>query len=336
MGRSTDEMRYSLFSVNDHYPDRERSLAELYRQVTDQAVEAESLGFDTFFCAEHHFHEYGAVPDPAVLLAGMAQKTESLRLGTAISVLTFHDPRTVAERYAMLDLVSGGRVVLGVGSGYLKHEFEGFGIDPAEKRDRFDEALTVVQRLLAGERVTHQGRFFNLEEVALNVHPQKPLPFYVAVLRKEAAWHVGRAGHHIMCVPYASLDHFNELEPLVQSFQEGCSEGGHDGNAIFTFHAHVAETDEQAREQAQDAFDLYVATRLYARQQVYDDILTSGLALFGSVETVAEKVITLHKMGLRHVSLLNNFGLMDPKHVSQSMRLFAQEVMPRVRQALTV
>jgi alkanesulfonate monooxygenase SsuD/methylene tetrahydromethanopterin reductase-like flavin-dependent oxidoreductase (luciferase family) len=141
-------MRYSVFSVNDHHPRLARTVPQLYAQVMHQCELAESLGYDTFFCAEHHFHEYGVVPDPAVMLAALAQRTARIRLGTAISILTFHDPRHIAESYAMVDLMSGGRLVLGVGSGYLPHEFVGYGQDAKDKRDRFNENLVVVKRLL--------------------------------------------------------------------------------------------------------------------------------------------------------------------------------------------
>src|SRR5512140_293296 len=96
-------MRYSIFSVNDHHPRLPRTIPQLYAQVMRQCELGEELGYDTFFCAEHHFHEYGGVPDPAVMLAALSQRTRRIRLGTAISILTFHDPRRNAERYAMLD-----------------------------------------------------------------------------------------------------------------------------------------------------------------------------------------------------------------------------------------
>src|SRR3982751_4562549 len=102
-------MRYSVFSVNDHHPRLARTVAELYAQVMRHCELAELLGCDTFFCAEHHFHEYGVVPDPAVMLSALAQRTQRIRLGSAISILTFHDPRRIAETYSMLDLMSGGR-----------------------------------------------------------------------------------------------------------------------------------------------------------------------------------------------------------------------------------
>lgn len=332
-------MRLSIFSVVDHYPGRERTVAELYDQVIGHCDLAEALGFDTFLIAEHHFHEYGAVPDPVVMLPVLAARTERIRLGPAISVLPFRHPAEVAESYAMVDVLSRGRLVLGVGSGYLKHEFEGFGIDPAEKRERFDEALEIVTRLLSGERVTFAGCFHRLDGVALNVAPvQKPHPpFYVAILRKEAAYHVGRHGHRIMSIPYASADRFEDVRWMVEEFRRGradASLAAAPEHALFAFHCHVAETDDAARANAAEAFDLYAATRLYAKRQTYDDILRSGLGLFGSIETVTEKLVQLHAWGIEHVALLKDFGSMPAECVRRSMTLIAREVLPRVEKRI--
>ena len=331
-------MRLSIFSVQDHYPTRERSLPQLYEQVITQAELAEQLGYDTFFVAEHHFHEYGAVPNPAVMLSTLAQRTRRLKLGSAISILTFHNPLTVAESYAMVDVLSGGRVVLGVGSGYLKHEFAGYAVDPAEKRDRFDANLAILKRALNGERITFHGRFNTLDAVQINVQPvQRPIPLYVAILNRVGAYHVGKQGNAIMCVPYASVDRFEEIGPMVAEFRKGRAEAGlapSDDDGTFAFHTHVADSDAACRREAEKAFDLYVETRLYAKRQVYDDILRSDLALFGSVETVAAKMVRLYDMGVRHVLTLQNFGLMAPELVHNSMRLMADEVMPRVRKAI--
>src|SRR5258708_6101454 len=122
-------MKMSIFSVQDHYPSHSRTVSQLYQEILVQAELADALGYDTFWVAEHHFHEYGAVPNPAVMLASIAQRTKRLRLGTAISILTFHNPLTVAESYAMVDILSGGRLMYGVGSGYLSHEFAGYAGD---------------------------------------------------------------------------------------------------------------------------------------------------------------------------------------------------------------
>lgn len=320
-------MRHSIFSVNDHHPRLRRTVPELYAQVIRQCELAEQLGYDTFFCAEHHFHEYGVVPDPAVMLSAMAQRTSRIRLGTAISILTFHDPRRIAESYAMVDTLSGGRLVLGVGSGYLAHEFAGFEVEPKDKRERFNRNLEIVRRLLAGER--HGSAVLNVLP-----HEGRVPPIYVAVLAREAAYHVGAQGNRIFTVPYASCKDFEDIGAMFAEYRRGRA-AADDDDHIFTFHTHVAASDAEARAQCKAAYDLYVDTRLYAKKHVYEDVLASGLCLFGSVETVARKMRRLHEMGIRHVATMHNFGALDPALVERSMTLFAREVMPASRCAGT-
>jgi alkanesulfonate monooxygenase SsuD/methylene tetrahydromethanopterin reductase-like flavin-dependent oxidoreductase (luciferase family) len=326
-------MRTSIFSVNDHHPRLARTVPELYAQVMRQCELAERLGYDTFFCAEHHFHEYGVVPDPAVMLSALAQRTRRIRLGTAISILTFHDPRRIAETYAMLDMMSGGRLVFGVGSGYLAHEFVGYDVDPRDKRQRFNENLDLVRRLMAGETLSYQGKYSRSEKAVLNVlpHEGRVPPIYVAVLAREAAFHVGAQGNNIFTVPYASCKDFDDIGAMLAEYRRGRQEAGlaaDEQDHVFTLHTHVAESDEEARRECKAAYDLYVDTRLYAKKHVYEDIISTGLCLFGSVETVTHKVRRLHEMGIRHVATMHNFGALDPGLVERSMTLFAREVMP--------
>ena len=99
---------------------------------------------------------------------------------------------------------------------------------------------------------------------------------------------------------------------------------------VFTLPTHVARSDEEARAQCKAAYDLYVDTRLYAKKHVYEDIIANGICLFGSVDTVVEKMRRLHAMGVRHVATLQNFGALAPERVESSMKLFAQEVMPKI------
>jgi alkanesulfonate monooxygenase SsuD/methylene tetrahydromethanopterin reductase-like flavin-dependent oxidoreductase (luciferase family) len=326
-------MRYSIFSVNDHHPRLPRTVPELYAQVMRQCELAEELGYDTFFCAEHHFHEYGVVPDPAVMLSALAQRTKRIRLGTAISILTFHDPRRIAESYSMLDMMSGGRLVFGVGSGYLAHEFLGYDREPKEKRDRFNENLDIVRRLMAGETLSYQGRFSKSEKAVLNVlpHQGRVPPVYVAVLARDAAYHVGRQRNRIFTVPYASCSDFGDIGRMLHEYRRGLAEAGvapDDDDHVFTLWAHVADSDEDAKSEAKAAYELYVETRLYAKRHAYEDIIANGIHLFGSVETVHAKMRQLHAMGVRHVATKHNFGALDPRLVERSMTLFAREVMP--------
>ena len=328
-------MRYSVFTVNDHHPGLARSIPQLYEQVMQQCELGESLGYDTFFCAEHHFHEYGVVPDPAVLLSALTQRTRRIRLGTAISILTFHDPRRIAETYSMLDMMSGGRFVFGVGSGYLSHEFVGYDALPKEKRDRFNENLDIVKRLMAGETLSYEGQFSRSQKVALNVRPHdgRVPPIYVAVLAREAAWHVGRQANRIFTVPYASCRNFNDIGAMLAEYRKGRAATGlpdDDDDHVFTLHTHVARTDEEAKAQCKAAYNLYVDTRLYAAKHTYEDIIANGICLFGSVQTVARKMQRLYEMGVRHVATLHNFGALPQDLVERSMTLLAREVMPAV------
>jgi alkanesulfonate monooxygenase SsuD/methylene tetrahydromethanopterin reductase-like flavin-dependent oxidoreductase (luciferase family) len=332
-------MRYSIFSVQDHHPSLHRSVTQLYEQVIDEAKLAESLGYDTFFVAEHHFHECGSVPNPAVFLAALARETRKIRLGVAVSNITIHNPLTVAEDYSMVDMLSGGRLTLGVGSGYLRHEYEGHRVSPAEKRERFDENFQVLLAALTGEPVTFSGRYNEIPGVALNVKPlQHPrMPVYVAIQRREAAYHVGRQGHNIFSLPYSCLSSFDEIKGLVDDYRAGYRESGApgDGEVVLAFHGHVAQTDEQAKLNAEEAFNLYLDTRLfYETRQTYDTVLSKGLGMFGSPRTVADRLVALHGMGIDHVMFLQNFGVLPPDLVHDSMRRIAEEVMPDVNRRI--
>ena len=158
------------------------TLAQLYDQI-GECEHADGLRYESFLIAEHHFHDYGGVPNPAVLLPVMAARTERIRLGSGDLRAALPQPDRGRRQ---LRQWSRGRLVLGEGSGYLQHEFRGFGIKPGEKFNRFDEALSVVTRMLDGGRASHEGRFFRLDDVALNVAPvQRPHPpIYVAILGK--------------------------------------------------------------------------------------------------------------------------------------------------------
>jgi len=194
-------LKLSLFSVQDHYPDGARTVPQLYKQVIDQAVLAEELGYAAFFSAEHHFHPYGVVPNPTALLCAIAQRTTRIRLGTAISILTFHNPRTAAEilrwRISLAMAVSCSAPAPAISNTSSKDSTS----TPAEKRDRFDECLAIVERLLSSERVTCHAKFSRLDAVKLNVEPiQRPVPLVKRGpwLRPQAS--EGEAQHEPFCL----------------------------------------------------------------------------------------------------------------------------------------
>jgi alkanesulfonate monooxygenase SsuD/methylene tetrahydromethanopterin reductase-like flavin-dependent oxidoreductase (luciferase family) len=231
-------------------------------------------------------------------------------------------------------MLSGGRLTLGVGSGYLRHEFEGHRISPEEKRERFDENLQVLLRALTGEPVTFQGKYNDIPGVALNVQPlQKDLPIHVAIQRREAAYHVGRQGRNIFSLPYSCLTSSEEIRGLIEDYRRGYRESGAPGRgeAVLAFHCHVAGSDAQAKANAEEAFNLYLDTRLfYDTRRTYDTVVGGGLGMFGSPDTVASQLVALHEMGIDHVMFLQNFGVLDPALVRDSMHRIANEVMPQV------
>ncbi len=327
-------MKFGIFTVLDHYLDLPRTVEQLYAEVLEQAEAAEELGFDSFWIAEHHFHEYGACPAPAVLLAALAQRTRRIRLGVAVSVLPFHHPLEVAEEYAMVDRLSGGRLDLGVGSGYLKHEFAGYRIDPEEKRARFDEALPLVLRAMAGERITHEGRFWQLRDVAINVTAlQRPHPpYWVALLRKEAVEHVGRQGRPIMMVPYASIDRLEEMEEVIGTYHRALRAAGRDPGSVelpLAFHVHVGDDDASVRRTAEAALTRYVRTRLYARRADYDTLVARRMILFGDPERVGRQVADLERWGMTQLLAIVNFGALGHRATLRTMERLARDVVPR-------
>ena len=164
-------MRFGFFSVQDFYPELGVSPREYFELLLARMRQAEALGYESYWLAEHHFANYGLDPAPHVVLTAAARETTRLRLGTAISVLPFHNPVHVAENYALVDLLSNGRLNFGAGSGYLQHEFAGHRVPSAEKAARFDEALQIVLRAWTGEPFSYEGRFHSVPEIQLQVRP---------------------------------------------------------------------------------------------------------------------------------------------------------------------
>ncbi len=327
-------MRFSIFSVTDHYPRQQRTIREFYNQILDEIELADRLGFSAFFVAEHHFHEYGIVPAPTTLLAAAAQRTQRIGLGVAVSTLPFHNPLLLAEEYAMLDQLSGGRLVLGVGSGYLKHEFEGFQIGPWEKRARFDDALEILLRAWQGEPFSFHGLYHHIENTRIAVTPlQKPHPpYWIAILRPEAAYFVGKQGRNIMLIPYATCETRDELKEVIDSFQRGRAEApageSQPADVAVALHTYVSADPQRTRAESEEALDNYVGTRLYAKRRSYDQLDAAGLILFGDPQQVIEQVRQLEASGVNHLMILPDFGALPFERVRASMERFAREVIP--------
>jgi alkanesulfonate monooxygenase SsuD/methylene tetrahydromethanopterin reductase-like flavin-dependent oxidoreductase (luciferase family) len=141
------------------YPHR-----DVHARVTREILRADELGYDCAWLAEHHFsNEYGIMPDVFVYAGYLAALTKSIRIGTAVVTLPLANPLRVAENAAFVDILSGGRFVLGLGSGYRKYEFDGFGVDFENRRDIQEEALPLLMELLQTKRSAHRGTHFSFK-----------------------------------------------------------------------------------------------------------------------------------------------------------------------------
>jgi alkanesulfonate monooxygenase SsuD/methylene tetrahydromethanopterin reductase-like flavin-dependent oxidoreductase (luciferase family) len=327
-------MKFGIFSVVDHYPrELPRTAAQFYAELLEQVEAADRMGFDSFWIAEHHFHEYGGIPRPPIWLAAAAQRTHRIRLGAAVVVLPFDNPLRVAEDYAMVDILSDGRLNLGVGSGYLKHEYEGFGVEMEERRERFDEALEVLLQAWTGARFSFEGKYHRVTEVQLNVVPvQKPRPpIWIAIFRHESALAAGRKRLPIMMIPYATTEQFSELSDTVRAFRAAFVAAGGRAEAAtvpFGLHTYCAESFGEAREHAKEAMDRYVRTRLYAKQRSFELLVEKDLLAFGSPEDVIRVARRYREAGLTHFLAIPNFGGLEHKKVLRSMELLAKHVFP--------
>jgi alkanesulfonate monooxygenase SsuD/methylene tetrahydromethanopterin reductase-like flavin-dependent oxidoreductase (luciferase family) len=154
-----DPMKFGLFgSAQAQRGGTDLDSGAGFRDFIEYNVEAEALGYDSSFVVEHHFTGFGQVSASLNLLTWVAARTSSLRLGTAVLVLPWHNPVLLAEQVATLDLLSGGRFDFGVGKGYRDAEFESFCIPKAEATERFEECMAILRKAWTTQgRFTHQG-----------------------------------------------------------------------------------------------------------------------------------------------------------------------------------
>lgn len=318
-------MKADIFWVADYYKDIEPREQFIY-DLIDQVKMAEKYGFQCAWFAEHHFSDYGTIPAPQVFLSAVSQKTSKIRLGPAVVTIVFRNPINVAEEYSLLDILSNGRVELAVGSGYLKHEFEGFGVSMDKKREIFDEALEILLLAFKGEKFSYSGKYFNFNNVNINVKPiQKPHPpIWIAALRAEAAYHIAKKGHSLIMIPYATVDRLSDLREIIDAFREGNESKG---KLALAFHAHVANTYHEAVSESKEYLERYVFSRLYAKRRTLEQLYESGLYIVGGPEEVASQIEFIYNIAKpdRLIFLLN-FGMMPDNLLEKSMDLLSSKV----------
>ena len=163
-----------------HHPIGEHPMLQ-FRRDLDLVEQLDALGYDEFWCGEHHSSGWETIASPEMFLAAAGERTKRIKLGTGVVSLPYHHPFNVAQRMVQLDHMTGGRAIFGSGPGALASDAHTLGIDPMTQRDRQDEAIAIIRRLFNGERVTAKSDWFTMNDAALQILPlQEEMPFVVA------------------------------------------------------------------------------------------------------------------------------------------------------------
>lgn len=315
-------VRLGVFCPLDLHPDLGETPGQLYERAISLAGVAERAGLESFWVSEHHFSPYGALPDPALLLTAIARHTRGLRLGTATAVLPFDHPLRTAERYALCDQLSGGRLEFGVGGGYLQYEYAAFGLDPAERRERFDEALAVIRLAWAGGPVHFAGRFLHVEAPPLNVMPLQAggPPLHVGVTRPAAAPFVARQGHRLATVPYIGLRSASELAEQIAAYRAALP-AGVPGEVTAALHC-CCSADSAELAAAEAALARYLRTRVVPGARYSGGEIARDFVLFGPPAELERRLRALAALGVDRLLAFAPFGgLPDPVVTASLVRL---------------
>jgi luciferase family oxidoreductase group 1 len=329
--------------------------AAVHEQI-DLMLAAEELGFASVWAAEHHFSEYGVCPSPILALAAVARQTTTLRLGTGIVVLPFHNPLRVAEELAFVDHLSNGRLEVGVGRGYRPRELEGFGVDPRDSRAIANEALEIIRQAWTETTVQHVGDRFTIEGVSVYPKPvQKPHPpVYLGSLSPETFELVGKLGVNLLFTP--TFREGEDIPAQIAQYKEAVIAAGGDpaSKRIGALRmVYVAETTEQAKAEFEPAWRRFhevaqaqnaarpdeISTPDVAKYRRpvaanLDDAQQAGNVIAGDPEHVLEQLRRMQdEWQLTDLILWTRVGGLSKDKVLTSMRLFSEQVMPHLQQS---
>lgn len=243
-------MDLSIFHLPAWRAGLQVDLTRFYEELLETMVHADRLGWARGLYTEHHFHYYGgAVPNPAVILAASARETKTLRLGACVSLMQLRDPLQVAEDYALLDQISGGRCDFGVARGFVPHEFAAFHINQADAAGRIAEGLDICRKFWAGEPFSYSGKFFNFDKV----EPWPPAVrgditiWNAASNSKESFLNAARRGYPLMMNQYPmSFAQLRERFGWYCEEWENCGRPRIERRAMVSLMAFVADTEEKA------------------------------------------------------------------------------------------
>jgi len=340
-----------------------RTDVEVYEDILKGAVLAEDLGFDSVWVAEHAFSEHSIVSSPHSMLAAIAAKTTRVKIGVACTIVPWHQPLRMAQDLATIDIISKGRLIIGAGRGYQKREFDVYGIDMSESRDRLVEGMDIAIRAWTQERFAYEGKFYTIPEVMVIPKPvQKPHPpIWMAVTHSPESVDVAvsnRWGLFTVGSTFfpAAADSDQDLINLYHSKMLDAGVAAADITIAAVRNMYVAESDDEALEvmkpRLQWAGDMGAFLRRpvasmaeagtlsgyehYARDPFIEpDLLEKrGPQAMGAIGSPEKVTATIKDLESRHVSHFLGYldtGGLSYDEIEGSLRLFAEKVIPNFR-----
>jgi probable F420-dependent oxidoreductase len=295
-------LRFGLWYDFRNPPQWRQDPAQLYRGILDQVVRAEALGWDDVWLSEHHFIDDGYTPSMLPLAAAIAARTERVHIGTSVLLLPLHDPLRVAEDAATVDVLSNGRLELGVAVGYRRGEFAGFDVPYSERGRRMDEAVPILRRLLSGERFSFSGEFYRYGEIELRPRPVQAKPrLWIGGFSPPAVRRAARLGDGYIAI--------GGVGPLLALYRAELEALGRDPAQMEIAAGHawllVARDPERRWREAREHF-LY-QINLYAKW-----FSEAGMAVAGTARDDAD----LTRQGVLIVT---------PEQAAESIRRYAEE-----------
>ena len=355
-------MKFGYFSIIQWYESKTQE--QSIREVMEQIEFADELGYDEAWLGEHHFSRHGLISGMFSTLGYVAARTKRIKLGTAVVVLPFHNPIVVAQEAATVDILSNGRLLLGVGSGYQRQEFEGMGVNLEEARDRFREYLDVIIKVWSGEpegTITHHGEFVDVEDLWAMPKPlQKPHPpLYIAVSTSPESVDYA-ASKNIQILVGGPTAVMGQAPDVVKLWRIKMEEYGNEyapTDPPVSMGVYVAPTMEEAERDPIGRADFstkvlakvgspigkdgkipkgyeHWANRQRDRQMSSEAKRTGGIpSLIGTPEVVAENLEKIRSLGINHIFSAFGFPGLPQEKTLRSMELFATEVMPHFKEA---
>ncbi len=342
-------MRFGFF---DQLPcDDTQSEQQRFQNILTQIELGDQLGFNAVWLGELHFGRRSSISaSPLMILAAAAQRTKRIRLGTAVTLLPLHNPIKIAEEAATADVLSGGRLELGVGRGTAPIHYTGYNINQEESRERFEEALEVILKAWTQDTFSYQGKYFQTEELSVVPKPlQKPHPpIRLAANSPDTFTIAGRLGTPIFASPLINPP--DKLREYLTVHREALQPGIRQDVALM-FPVHVSDSRAQARQECEASlmhFFKAAGERLKplrnatiksfeAFQQVLErlervsyDGVDKRMGVFGDSAHCIERIKALQaefQMD-EFIGYFNQGGLVEPATVRRSMELFATEVIP--------